>query len=149
MSVIALPLNNSQELNNCFANAKLLSVLPEYQTLFNNQDNEIRTFINNYISVVKKCFVNPNRQYTIDELNAFNRFDLDNIVSFILDSINKRKRTLFPSRDDRISLVNDICESFRVNNVNEYNYIYKKLFSDKYNDIYQLTVFLINKLNLN
>ena len=37
MSVIALPFYNSQELNNCFENAKLLSVLPEYKPLFKNE----------------------------------------------------------------------------------------------------------------
>jgi hypothetical protein len=148
MSVIALPFYNSQELNICFENAKLLSVLPEYKPLFKNEDHDVRTFINYYMVIVKKCFLNPNRQYTIDEVNAFNRFDLINILSFVLEAINKKKQTLFPFRDDRLTLVNDICQAFRINDVNT-KYIYKKLFSNKYNDIYELTVFLINKLKLN
>lgn len=144
-SVIALPIWNSQDMKEYLGNAMLLQELPFYKKLLNGKTEKLKRFINNYVSLGKKCFINPNKQYTDNEINALNDFDLFNIIYHVLEGINSKRNTIYRLRDDKMDLLN-ILENVFFSQVStcKRNEIKKELFSNNPDLIYLSNLFLEN-----
>lgn len=143
-STLALPIWSPSDMKEYLDNAKQLQELPFYNKLFNGKTEKLQRFINNYVCLGKKCFINPNKQYTDKEINALNEFDLFNIIYHVLEGINSKRNTIYRLREDRWNLYYSLELVFFNGSPRNQKQVQKELFSNNPDLIYLANLFLEN-----